>query len=178
MTKGTQVTNVRRRDAGTWTTPGHPLEKRMRVEVILSVAVGLWMAVVLLVVSLCRAAKDGDAAMDAAWAEVPAAVPGSNFTRVSPSSGGSLRTLSLYDAAGLLGVSPQTLEMWGARYGFPTPSPEESRYSQFEVLALRDSLEDGLSIASAVVHARERTRRRRPASPPGVVHHRDGGLAS
>jgi hypothetical protein len=50
-------------------------------------------------------------------------------------------------------------------------------YNQPEVLALRDGLEHGLSIASAVDRARE-TKRRRVASAAQLVDHRDGGLAS
>ena len=64
-------------------------------------------------------------------------------------------------AAALLGVSPETVVAWEQRYGFPTSGSSVPRYSQSEVLALRDSLEDGLSIASAVAHARQRNRRRR-----------------
>ncbi|HUA47014.1 MAG TPA: hypothetical protein VMA77_17405 [Solirubrobacteraceae bacterium] len=86
--------------------------------------------------------------------------------------------MSLDRAATLLGVTPHTVLEWDARYGFPTSSSLERRYNQAEVLALRDSLEDGLSIASAVTRARERSRHRRTATVARLVDHRDGGLAS
>jgi hypothetical protein len=142
----------------------------MRLEVLLSVAIGLWIAVILVVLSLCRAAKQGDEAMDAALA-------GTSDTEITrlPAPERSLRTLSLDEAASLLDVSPNTLLAWDERYGFPTSSASASQYSEFEVLALRDSLNDGLSIASAVIRARDRIKRRRS---PGLVEHRDGGLAS
>ncbi len=57
------------------------------------------------------------------------------------------RSLDLYHAAALLGVSPETVVAWEERYGFPSSGRSVRRYSQSEVLALRDSLEDGLSIA-------------------------------
>jgi hypothetical protein len=89
-----------------------------------------------------------------------------------------LRSLRLDHAATLLGVSPRTLLAWQARYGFPTSSPSEPRYSQSEVLALRDSLAHGLSIASAVSRARQQTKRRRGPSATPPFDRRDGGLAS
>jgi len=144
----------------------------MQLEVILSVVIAIWVVATLVVISLCHAAKRGDDPMDVALADAISGGWGPEFTERS------LRTLSLDDAASLLEVSPETLQIWDQRYGFPTSSASGLRYNQFEVLALRDSLEDGLSIASAVNHARERTRRRRPASPPGLIDHRGGGLAS
>jgi hypothetical protein len=89
------------------------------------------------------------------------------FTRRDAVAGGvtpapePLRTLDLDDAATLLGVRPQTLLAWEARYGFPKSSPCEPRYSESEVLALRDSIADGVSIAWAVRRAREKIRGRR-----------------
>lgn len=148
----------------------------MPLELILLVAIGAWIAILLLVVSLCRAAKQGDDTMHSA-ANAIATARDPEITR-SPSSELRLRTLSLDNAATLLGVSPETLLAWDARYGFPTSSTSERRYNQAEVLALRASLEDGLSISSAVVHARERTRRRRAATAARLAEHRDGGLAS
>ena len=82
------------------------------------------------------------------------------------------------DAASLLGVSPETLLAWEMRYGFHTASPVEQRYSPSEVLALRASLEDGLSIASAVVRAREKAKRRRATAGARLGDDRDGGIAS
>jgi hypothetical protein len=107
----------------------------------------------------------------------PAAEHGPEMAH-SARSDRQLRSLRLDHAATLLGVSPRTLLAWQARYGFPTSSPSESRYSQSEVLALRDSLEHGLSIPSAVSHARAQTKRRRGAVATSPFDHRDGGLAS
>lgn len=143
----------------------------MQLELILLVAIGLWVAVLLLVVSLCRAAKRGDETMESATDHDP------GLTR-SPSSQLRLRTLSLDNAATLLGVNPETLLTWEARYGFPASSTSEHRYHQAEVLALRACLENGLSISSAMVRAREQTRRRRAATAARLAEHRDGGLAS
>jgi hypothetical protein len=78
----------------------------------------------------------------------------------------TLRTLETDQAASLLGVSPHTLLAWEARYGFPTSAPAEPRYSQAEVLALRDSLREGASIAWAITRARETIKRR---AAPGAV---------
>ena len=146
----------------------------MWLALIISVAVGLWIAMTLVVITLCRASARSDDAMDAALAR---AIGESEPAR-SPSSQPRLRTLSLDHAATLLGVRTHTLLEWGERYGFPTASPAEHRYSQAEVLALRDSLEDGLSIASAVFRARERCRGRRAAPATRLIDRRDGGLAS
>lgn len=143
----------------------------MQLELILLVAIGLWVAVLLVVISLCRAAKWGDETMESATARDP------ELTR-SPSSELRLRTLSLDNAATLLGVSPETLVAWEERYGFPSSSTSERRYHQAEVLALRACLENGLSISSAMIRAREKTRRRRAATAARLAEHRDGGLAS
>jgi hypothetical protein len=149
----------------------------MWLEIILSVAIGVWIALVLLALSLCRAASRGDEAM---WMNMGQATGGGLGPDSGPPSRSdrSLRSLGLEPAASLLGVSTETLLTWQARYGFPTSSASEPRYNQSEVLALRDSLEDGLSIASAVIRARQRTKRRRGATPAPLVDHRDGGLAS
>ena len=136
----------------------------MWLEMILPVAVGLWIVLTLVVISMCRASARGDDVMDAELEPVLATER-------------SLRTLSPEHAAALLGVSSHTLIQWGERYGFPTASPSQPRYSQADVLALRDSLKDGLSIASAVSRARERSKGRR-AAPARVLDRRDGGLAS
>lgn len=149
----------------------------MSIELIVSVTIGVWSAVVLLVVSLCRAAKRSDEAMDSALAGAMAAARGAGIVP-SSSAEWSLRTLSLDDAAALLGVHPHTLLAWETRYGFPTSSPSEGHYNQSEVLALRDSLEDGVSIASAVIRARAQIKGRRAVTDSHLVDHRDGGLAS
>ena len=160
----------------------------MRLEIVVPVVVCIWAAVLLLAISLCRAAKRGDDAMRALLASPPAA-GGDDETRRSsspspapsplPSPERPLRTLDLEQAASLLDVSPETLLTWEQRFGFPSSTPAEPRYNQSEVLALRDSLDNGASIASAVAMARDRIKRRRAPVPGGLFdHHRDGGLAS
>lgn len=170
----------------------------MRLEIVVPVVACIWAAVLLLTISLCRAAKRGDDAMRALLASSqPAggddetrrssspspAPPVSSSPSASPTTAASperpLRTLDLEQAASLLDVSPETLLTWEQRFGFPSSTPAEPRYSQSEVLALRDSLDDGASIASAVAMARDRIKRRRAPVPGGLFdHHRDGGLAS
>ena len=150
----------------------------MGLEMIVSLVVGTWMALMLLVLSMCRAAKWSDDAVDTAVARAVVANRGDDVRR-APKTGHALRTLDLFDAAALLGVSPETLLDWEDRYGFPKSSPFERRYSETEVLALRDSLWEGASIPAAVAQANERTRRRRPtAGRAGMADRRDGGLAS
>jgi DNA-binding transcriptional MerR regulator len=71
-----------------------------------------------------------------------------------------MRTLKTSEAAGLLNVSASTLRSWEQRFGFPQPrrSPGHHRlYTYVEVSALRDALEAGLSISSAVSVARDTT---------------------
>jgi len=148
------------------------------LEMIVSLAVGTWVALVLLVLSMCRAAKWSDHAMDTAVARAVVANWSAEIPR-SRGSGQPLRTLDLFDAAALLGVSPETLLDWEDRYGFPKSSPFERRYSESEVLALRESLWEGASIPAAVARASDRTKRRRPsAGGAAVADRRDGGLAS
>src|ERR1700689_957780 len=72
--------------------------------------------------------------------------------------GGRMRYLKTSEAASLLNVSPNTLRAWERRFGFPKPqrSPGRHRLYMFgEVAALRDALQEGLSISSAVSRARE-----------------------
>ncbi|MHB1571905.1 MAG: MerR family transcriptional regulator [Solirubrobacteraceae bacterium] len=69
-----------------------------------------------------------------------------------------VRHLKTSEAAALLGVSPNTLRAWERRFGFPQPQRSPGRHRMFthgEVAALRDALQDGLSISSAVSRARE-----------------------
>jgi MerR family transcriptional regulator, light-induced transcriptional regulator len=69
-----------------------------------------------------------------------------------------VRTLKTSEAAAALNVSPNTLRAWERRFGYPKPmrSPGKHRlYTHGEVAALRDALQDGLSISSAISHARE-----------------------
>ena len=58
----------------------------------------------------------------------------------------------------MLNVSPNTLRAWERRFGFPNPQRSAGRHRLFthgEVAALRDALQEGLSISSAVSRARE-----------------------
>jgi MerR family transcriptional regulator, light-induced transcriptional regulator len=69
-----------------------------------------------------------------------------------------VRTLKTSEAASLLNVSPNTLRAWERRFGYPRParSPGKHRlYTHGEVASLRDALQEGLSISSAVSRARE-----------------------
>src|SRR5438046_7503789 len=70
----------------------------------------------------------------------------------------AVRTLKTSEAAALLNVSPNTLRAWERRFGYPKPqrSPGKHRlYTHGEIAALRDALQEGLSISSAVSRARE-----------------------
>ena len=69
-----------------------------------------------------------------------------------------VRFLKTSEAAALLNVSPNTLRAWERRFGYPKPqrSPGKHRlYTHGEIAALRDALQEGLSISSAVSRARE-----------------------
>ena len=150
-------------------TPGDRREVLVGFEMIVFVASGIWLALILLVISLCRAAKWSDQAMDTALAQA---------VTQSPPADETLRGLDLSHAAALLGVSSETLLAWEARYGFPTSSPSEYRYNQSEVFALRDSISDGISVAAAIARARKRTERHRTPTGARVADHRGGGIAS
>jgi MerR family transcriptional regulator, light-induced transcriptional regulator len=69
-----------------------------------------------------------------------------------------VRFLKTSEAAAVLNVSPNTLRAWERRFGYPKPqrSPGKHRlYTYGEIAALRDALQEGLSISSAVSRARE-----------------------
>ena len=69
-----------------------------------------------------------------------------------------MRYLKTSEAAALLNVSPNTLRAWERRFDFPKPQRSPGRHRLFthgEVAALRDALQEGLSISSAVSRARE-----------------------
>jgi DNA-binding transcriptional MerR regulator len=69
-----------------------------------------------------------------------------------------MRYLKTSEAATMLNISPNTLRAWERRFAFPKPqrSPGQHRMFTFgEVAALRDALQEGLSISSAVSRARE-----------------------
>jgi DNA-binding transcriptional MerR regulator len=62
-------------------------------------------------------------------------------------------------AAGMLGVSPNTLRSWETRFGFPTPRRTEGGHRQFdlgEIEALRQAYAETGDIGSAIAIARER----------------------
>jgi MerR family transcriptional regulator, light-induced transcriptional regulator len=64
--------------------------------------------------------------------------------------------LSTLQAARVLNVSVNTLYHWERRYGFPTsaaPPGERRRFSHIDVVALRDALNDELSVPAAIAHA-------------------------
>jgi DNA-binding transcriptional MerR regulator len=69
-----------------------------------------------------------------------------------------MRYLKTSEAASLLNVSPNTLRAWERRFGFPKPQRSPGKHRLFthgEVAALRDALQEGLSISSAISRARE-----------------------
>jgi DNA-binding transcriptional MerR regulator len=69
-----------------------------------------------------------------------------------------MRYLKTSEAATLLNVSPNTLRAWERRFQFPKPQRSPGKHRLFtygEVAALRDALQDGLSISSAISRARE-----------------------
>ncbi|MDX6725232.1 MAG: MerR family transcriptional regulator, light-induced transcriptional regulator [Baekduia sp.] len=69
-----------------------------------------------------------------------------------------MRTLKTSEAAAVLNVSPNTLRAWERRFGYPKPqrSPGKHRLDTHgEIAALRDALQEGLSISSAISRARE-----------------------
>ncbi len=69
-----------------------------------------------------------------------------------------MRYLKTSEAATLLNVSPNTLRAWERRFDFPKPQRSQGKHRLFthgEVAALRDALQEGLSISSAVSRARE-----------------------
>jgi DNA-binding transcriptional MerR regulator len=70
----------------------------------------------------------------------------------------ALRTLKTSEAAAVLNVSPNTLRAWERRFGYPKPQRTAGKhrlYTHGEVAALRDALQEGLSISSAISRARE-----------------------
>ena len=69
-----------------------------------------------------------------------------------------MRYLKTSEAAALLNVSPNTLRAWERRFGFPKPQRSPGKHRLFtygEVASLRDALQEGLSISSAISRARE-----------------------
>jgi hypothetical protein len=69
-----------------------------------------------------------------------------------------VRTRKTSEADALLNVSPNTLRAWERRFGYPKPQRSAARHrlsTHGEVAALRDALQQGLPISSAVSRARE-----------------------
>lgn len=69
-----------------------------------------------------------------------------------------MRYLKTSEAATLLSVSANTLRGWESRFGFPTPQRSTGNHRMYlyaEVVALRGTLQDCVSISSAVSLARE-----------------------
>jgi hypothetical protein len=76
---------------------------------------------------------------------------------IGETTGQEMRDLLLDEAAAVLCVSPETLRAWEQRFGYPHSvlcAAGQRCYAHGEVIALRDSLEAGLSIASAINTAR------------------------
>jgi hypothetical protein len=62
-------------------------------------------------------------------------------------------TLKISEAAAVLSVSPNTLRVWERRFGYPRPrrsAGHQRLYLRSEIEGLREALEDGLCISSAV----------------------------
>jgi DICT domain-containing protein/predicted DNA-binding transcriptional regulator AlpA len=78
-------------------------------------------------------------------------------------------TLSMSEMSAHTGVSEGTLRMWEARHGFPSPARLPSghrRYSELEVkrvLSVLEARRQGLSLATAIAHARELGEEPRPS---------------
>jgi DNA-binding transcriptional MerR regulator len=69
-----------------------------------------------------------------------------------------MRSLKTREAADLLNVSPNTLRTWERKFGYPKPLRSAGRhraYTYAEIIALRDALRRGLSVASAISVVRE-----------------------
>jgi hypothetical protein len=99
---------------------------------------------------------------------------------VSTSADKAWPTLSVDDTARTLGVRPDVLQAWEARYGFPKScqwtTERGCTYSRREILALSEALDRGLSISSAIAAARsDTTRQRTTARKAHLGRHPAGG---
>jgi DNA-binding transcriptional MerR regulator len=68
-----------------------------------------------------------------------------------------MRDLRPDEAAAMLRVSPDTLRAWEQRFGYPHSvfrTTGQRRYADREVIALRSTLDTGLSVAAAIKKAR------------------------
>jgi DNA-binding transcriptional MerR regulator len=86
---------------------------------------------------------------------VAAIVPLDLYGEIGETTGREMRDLD--EAAAVLGVSPNTVRAWEQRFGYPHSvfgAAGQRRYARAELVALRDSLEAGLSVASAINKAR------------------------
>lgn len=84
--------------------------------------------------------------------------------------------LDIAEAAQALGVEPEVLVAWEARYGYPacglSATGRGLSYAQLEISALAVALRAGLSVASAIATARATTRQDDPAgSDPWYRRH-------
>src|SRR5205823_2475603 len=80
-------------------------------------------------------------------------------TRPAPSITPQMSGIRTNAAAGMLGVSPNTLRSWERRYGFPRPTRSPGGHRQYtlsEVEALRTSLAETHNVSSAVALAQQR----------------------
>lgn len=87
---------------------------------------------------------------------------------IGETTGREMRDLQLDEAAALLCVSPETLRAWERRFGYPHPvsaATGQGRYAREDVIALRDTLEAGLSVASAINKAQALGTIFQPPSP-------------
>jgi hypothetical protein len=92
-----------------------------------------------------------------AQADLPPDLPPDSPSDIDKTTGQQTRDLQVDEAAAMLCVSPDTLRAWEQRFGYPHSVPGgagERRYAQREVIALRESLKAGLSIAAAIDKAR------------------------
>jgi hypothetical protein len=148
----------------------------MVLAVALMIGAGAWSVVLVLVVSLCKCAKAGDRALDHQSTgyllgidlsthrrPTRAPVGAGPETAAPPLPGGEERgqMLDIAEAAGALGVEPEVLVAWEARYGYPacglSANGRGLSYAQLEISALAVALRAGLSIASAIATARATT---------------------
>lgn len=144
---------------------------------VLLIGACIWGVVLLVVLSLCKSAKAGDRAVShdrgAAGESGPTVVSASaDLTTIGPLVGIDLSThrrptraplgqgpeVGMAEAAEALGVEPEVLAAWEARYGYPTcglPATGQGlSYAEPEISALTVALRAGLSVASAIAVAR------------------------
>jgi hypothetical protein len=148
----------------------------MVLAVAFLIGAGAWSVVLVVVVALCRSAKAGDCALlglstgyvhgiDLSAHRRPTRSPirASTKTFAPPLAPGEERRemLDIAEAAQALGVEPEVLVAWEARYGYPacglSPSGHGLSYAQLEISALALALRAGLSVASAIAAARATT---------------------